>query len=146
MNTPAPLTQPFNLGNGKRRVLVVEDHPFMRRSFVEALQREPDLIVCGQAENVREALSAIESVQPDLVLTDLHLQASNGLDLIRALRVRSPSIPIVATTMFNIGRNKRLALGAGATDFVAKQDGPDRLLIAVRHALEAAHNPKDWTV
>lgn len=129
--------------------MVVEDHPFMRRSFVEALEREPDLIVCGQAENAGEALSAIESAQPDLVLTDLHLQASNGLDLIRALRVQSPSIPIVATTMFDIGRNKRLALGAGATDFVAKQDGPDRLLASVRRALEAARNRpdhQDWSV
>lgn len=146
MNTAAPLTQPVNLENGKRRVFVVEDHPLMRRSFVEALEREPDLTVCGQAENVGEALSAIESAQPELVLTDLHLQASNGLDLIRALRMQSPSIPIVATTMFHISRNKRLALGAGATDFVAKQDGPDRLIASVRHALNAAHNPEDWTV
>ena len=95
----------------KRRIFVVEDHPLMRRSIVEAILREPDLTVCGQAEDVPEVLTVV-SLQPDVVLTDLQLKSSSGLDLIKALRERLPALPIVATTMFDVRRNERLARAA----------------------------------
>ena len=104
------------------RVFLVEDHPLMRRSIVEAIQREPDLTVCGQAEDA-PAVLAIMSLQPDIVLTDIQLKSSSGLDLIKALRARLPALPIVATTMFDVRRNERLARAAGATGFVSKEDG-----------------------
>ncbi len=119
----------------KRRVFVVEDHPLMRRSLVEAILREPDLTVCGQAEDVPEVLTIV-SLQPDVVLTDLQLKSSSGLDLIKALRARLPSLPIVATTMFDVRRNERLARAAGASGFVSKENGPDRLVATIREALE----------
>ena len=118
----------------KKRVFVVEDHPLMRRSLVEAIEREPDLIVCGQADDVPE-LPAILSLQPDVVLTDIQLKSSSGLDLIKALRTRLPTLPIVATTMFDVRRTERLARAAGASDFLSKQDGPDRLVAMIREVL-----------
>jgi len=130
-NTPGP-TAPRSL---QRRVFVVEDHPLMRRSLVEAIEREPDLIVCGQAEDAPEAL-AIASLQPDVVLTDIQLKSSSGLDLIKALRTRLPAIPIVATTMFDVRRTERLARAAGASGFLSKQDGPERLVAMIREVLE----------
>ena len=119
----------------KRRVFVVEDHALMRRSIVEAILREPDLTVCGQAEDVPEVL-AIASLQPDVVLTDLQLKSSSGLDLIKALRTRLPAMPIVATTMFDVRRNERLARAAGASGFVSKENGPDQLVATIREVLE----------
>jgi DNA-binding NarL/FixJ family response regulator len=118
----------------KHRVFVVEDHPLMRRSIVEAIEREPDLTVCGQAESAAE-VPAIVSLQPDLVLTDIQLKSSSGLDLIGALRVRAPILPIVATTMFDVRRTERLARAAGASDFVSKEEGPDRLIAVIRRVL-----------
>ncbi len=108
----------------KSRVFVIEDHALMRRSIVEALKRESDLAVCGQAEDAQEALAAIASLQPDVVLTDIQLKTSSGLDLIKALHERSPALPIVATTMFDVSRTERLARAAGAWGFASKQDGP----------------------
>lgn len=118
----------------------------MRRSIVEAIEREPDLTVCGQAEDAPEALAAIVSLQPDLVLTDIQLKSSSGLTLIKTLRERAPAIPVVATTMFNVNQNKRLARAAGAGGFVSKQDGPDRMVATIREVLEAPENREDWSV
>jgi DNA-binding NarL/FixJ family response regulator len=108
----------------------------MRRSIVEALEREPDLAVCGEADDAPEALEGIISSQPDLVLTDLQLKSSSGLDLIRSLRAQSPALPIIATTMFDVRRNERLARTAGASGFVSKQDGPDKMVAAVHELLK----------
>ena len=120
----------------KRRIFVVEDHGLMRRSIVEALERESDLTVCGQADDAQAALAAVESLRPDLVLTDVELKSSSGLDLIKALRERSPETPVVATTMFDAHRTERQARAIGAAGFVAKQDGPEKLIAAVREILE----------
>ena len=120
----------------KRKVFVIEDHPLMRRSLVEAIERETDLTVCGQAEDAPEALAAIVSLQPDIVLADIQLKSSSGLDLIKALHAHSPALPVVATSVFGVRRNERLARAAGAVGFVSKQDGPERLIATVRELLK----------
>lgn len=107
----------------------------MRRSLVEAIERETDLTVCGQAENAEDALAAIVLLLPQIVLTDIQLHSSSGLDLIKAIRAHAPELPIVATTMFDVQRTGRLARAAGATAFVAKQDGPGKLIEVVRNSL-----------
>lgn len=108
----------------------------MRRSLVEAIEREMDLSVCGQAEDAEEALAAVVSVQPDIVLTDIQLKSSSGLDFIKAIRAHAPRLPVVATTMFDVQRTERLARAAGASAFVAKQDGPGKLIEVVRDWLK----------
>jgi DNA-binding NarL/FixJ family response regulator len=120
----------------KSRVFIIEDHPLMRRSLVEAIERETDLTVCGQAEDAQEALAAIESLQPDLVLTDIQLKSSSGLDLIKTLHAHSPALPVIATTMFDVRRSERLARAAGAAGFVSKQDGPEKLISTVHQLLK----------
>lgn len=120
----------------KNRVFVIEDHPLMRRSIVEAIERESDLTVCGQAEDAKEAFAAIVSLRPDIVLTDIQLKSSSGIELIRSLRAQSAALPIIATTMFDVRRNERLARAAGASGFVAKQDGPEKLVAAVHDVLK----------
>jgi DNA-binding NarL/FixJ family response regulator len=121
----------------KSRVFVIEDHPLMRRSLVEAIERETDLMVCGQAEDAEEAFAAVVSTRPDIVLTDIQLKSSSGLDFIKALRSKAPALPVVATTMFDVQRTERLARAAGASAFVAKQDGPAKLIEVVRDSLRA---------
>jgi DNA-binding NarL/FixJ family response regulator len=137
MNEKPHVSVPAGPRCPKRRVFVVEDHPLMRRSIVEAILREPDLTVCGQAEDEPEVL-AIVSLQPDVVLTDIQLKSSNGLDLIKALRARLTALPIVATTMFDVRRTERLARAAGASGFVSKENGPDQLVATIREVLGTA--------
>lgn len=108
----------------------------MRRNIVAALERESGLEVCGEAEDVPAALAAVIALNPDVVLTDVVLRATNGLDLVRALHEQRPALPVVATTMFDIRTNERQARAAGAVGFISKQDGPDALVGAIRAALE----------
>lgn len=126
----------------KSRVFVVEDHPLMRRSLMEAIQREADLTVCGHAEDAQEAFAAVVSLQPDIVITDIQLKTSSGLDFIEAIRAHAPCLPVVATTMFDVERMERLASAAGASAFVAKQDGPGKLIQVVRNSLDAVKAAK----
>jgi DNA-binding NarL/FixJ family response regulator len=121
----------------KSRVFVIEDHPLMRRSLVEAIERETDLTVCGQAEDAQAALAAVVSARPDIVLTDIQLKSSSGMDFIKAIRAHDADLPVIATTMFDVQRMERLARAAGASAFVAKQDGPVKLIEAVRNSLRA---------
>ena len=86
MNRNQPARAPDKRPGTKKRVFLVEDHPLMRRSITEAIEREPDLTVCGQAEDAPAALAAILSLPPDIVLTDIQLKSSSGLDLIKSLR------------------------------------------------------------
>ena len=107
----------------------------MRRSLVEAIDRETDLTVCGQAEDALSAMAAVVSARPDIVLTDIQLKSSSGLDFIKFIRAHDADLPIVATTMFDVQRTERLARAAGASAFVAKQDGPGKLIEVVRNSL-----------
>lgn len=108
----------------------------MRRSLVDAIERETDLTVCGQAEDAQEAFAAVVCLRPDIVLTDIQLKSSSGLDFVKAIRAHAPELPVVATTMFDVQRTERLARAAGASAFVAKQDGPGKLIEVVRDSLK----------
>lgn len=136
MKEAATTSAPVGPPNMKIRVFVVEDHPLMRRSLVEAIERETDLVVCGQAEDAEEAFASVVALQPDIVLTDIQLKSSSGLDFIKAIRAHAPALPVVATTMFDVQRTERLARAAGASAFVAKQDGPGKLIEVVRESLK----------
>jgi DNA-binding NarL/FixJ family response regulator len=117
------------------RIFIAEDHPLMRKSIVEAIEREPGLTVCGEAENAHQALAAILLSRPDLVLTDIQLKSSSGLELIRSIRDQAPTVPVVAVTMFDVRRNERLAREAGASGFVSKHEGPEKLIATVHEVL-----------
>ena len=137
MNETIHAAVPIRAKSRKMRVFVIEDYELMRRSIVAALESEPDLTVCGQADDAQEALAAIELLQPDLVLTDIQLKASSGLDLIKELHARIPALRIVATTMFDVRRTERLALMAGAAGFASKEDGPEKLIATIHQVLKA---------
>ncbi|MFZ0827245.1 MAG: response regulator transcription factor [Verrucomicrobiia bacterium] len=142
MSQGPPASAPAAPHGPPRRVFVVEDHPLMRRSLVEAIEREPDLAVCGQADDAPE-MAAILSLQPDVVLTDVQLKSSSGLELIKALHTRAPELPVVATTMFDVRRTERLARAAGASGFISKENGPDQLVAVIREVLgkSGKHEP-----
>lgn len=120
----------------KKKIFIVENQAAIRRGLVEALNREPDLMVCGEAEDAAPALADIATDGPDLVLADIQLKSSNGIDLIRELRRLYSTLPVVAMTMFDPVRYERSALAAGANGFVVKQEGPEKIIEAIRRALD----------
>ena len=133
--TPPAVPPPLR---AKHRVFVVDDHHLMRRSLVDAITRDPRLTVCGQAEDAAAALAAIMVLRPDLVITDIELKDSSGLDLIKTLRNQSPALPIVAASLFELTRTSQLARSAGASEFIAKQHGPEKVIILLHQVLAAS--------
>ncbi len=119
----------------KKRIFIVEDHPATRQGIVETLNRQANLIVCGEADDVVTALTAIEAAVPDLVLTDIQLKSSDGIELVRKLRRLHPALPVVTMTIFNSVHNEQQARAAGANGFVDKQEGAEKMVQAINDAL-----------
>jgi len=119
----------------KKRILVVDDHAVLREGLVAQINREPDLLVCGEAADARAALSAAEKLLPDLVLADLTLPGRNGLELIRDLHALCPTLPVLVLSMHDASLFAERVLRAGGRGYISKQQSGERLLIAIRRVL-----------
>src|SRR6202021_3911501 len=83
----------------KKRILVVDDHPIVREGLTLLINREPDLVVCGEAEEAQEALKAIARSRPDIVIVDISLNGPDGLDLIKSVRATDDGPPMFVLSM-----------------------------------------------
>jgi DNA-binding NarL/FixJ family response regulator len=119
----------------RTRILLVDDHPLIRQGLAEVLQRERDLVVCGEAEDRAGALAAAESLRPDLMIVDLALRKSNGLELIKDLRARFPKILVLVVSMQDERLHAERAIRAGAAGYVSKEQAPQQVVAAVRQVL-----------
>jgi DNA-binding NarL/FixJ family response regulator len=126
-------------GSRKRRVLLVDDHPVVREGLAQRINRERDLAVCGEAQSAGEALRAVASHQPDVVVLDLSLPKGHGLELIKDLKNLHPDLPLLVFTMHDENLFAERALRAGARGYVMKQEPPERLLAAVRTVLNGEY-------
>jgi DNA-binding NarL/FixJ family response regulator len=89
-----------NQANGKKyRILIVDDHPIVRRGLRELVADEPDLEVCGEAEDVAQALDQVASARPDLAIVDLTLKNGHGLDLIQEIKARHGQVKMLVSSM-----------------------------------------------
>jgi DNA-binding NarL/FixJ family response regulator len=113
----------------------VEDHPIVREGVGRLIEKEPDMTICGEAENGTEALTRIERVRPDVVLVDLSLENSSGLDLIQDLRLRWPKMPVLVLSMYDEMYYAERVLRAGAMGYVMKQEAPRKIIQAIRTVL-----------
>lgn len=121
---------------GKRaRVVVVDDHPMVRERLAELINREPDLQVCGEAEDRSEAAHLIRDLQPDLAIVDLSLRNSHGLDLIKDIRATCPKTRILVVSMHDESLYAERVLRAGAQGYITKQEATRKMLSAIRKIL-----------
>lgn len=119
----------------KRRVFVVDDHPIVRSGLAQLINREADLAVCGEAETAREALDSMEELAPDIVVVDISLNGPDGLDLLKNIRARNANLPVLVLSMHDESIYAERALRAGANGYIMKQEGTDRVLVALRRIL-----------
>jgi DNA-binding NarL/FixJ family response regulator len=117
------------------RILLVDDHPMIRERLAEVLQREPDLVVCAEAEDRPSALAAAARHLPDLAIIDLTLKNSHGLDLIKDLQVNHPALGILVVSMHDESLHAERVVRAGARGYITKQEATRSILHAVRTIL-----------
>lgn len=128
---PPPAPPPV----ARKRILLIDDHPFMRAGLGQLIDRQADLCVCGEAGNPAEALQLVAQHRPDLVLTDLTMPGRSGLEFVKDLHALHAEIPILIMTMHDEAVFAERALRAGARGFIMKEAGGENLLTAIRRVL-----------
>ncbi len=117
------------------RVLIVDDHPVVREGLTAKLSTQPDLEVCGEAEDIAGALALIESARPDVCVVDISLKSGDGIDLIKRIKARDESARVVVWSMHRENLYAERALRAGALAYVHKGKATREILQAIRSAL-----------
>jgi len=131
-----PARKAERAGPAQRTILIVDDHPTLRRGLAALIDSEPDLAVCGEAATCPEALAAILERRPDLVIVDLALGKGDGLDLVKEMRKRHPAIPALVLSMHDEAVYAERSLKAGARGYVTKQQLDSTVLVAIRRLLD----------
>lgn len=119
----------------KQRVFVVDDHPMVRERLAQLVNFEPDLEVCGEAEDSKQALERIAATNPDITVVDLALKDAQGLELVRELRQQFPKLPILVLSMHDETLYAERALRAGAKGYITKQAASQHDMTAIRRVL-----------
>lgn len=119
----------------KHKVLIVDDHPLLRDGLAKVINQQPDLAVCGEAGEARSGLAAIAKTRPDVVMVDLTLDEGSGLDLIKDIRARQASLPILVLSMHHESLYAERAIRAGAQGYVMKREPVGRVIEALRKVL-----------
>jgi DNA-binding NarL/FixJ family response regulator len=119
----------------RRRLMIVDDHPIVRRGLAELLAREPDIEVCEGADNVADGVTQVEASRPDLVLVDMSLGDSHGIELIAEVSARWPDVKTLVWSMFDEKMFAERAVRAGAMGYVNKKEPIENVLCAIRQVL-----------
>ncbi len=119
------------------RILIVDDHPVVREGLAMRLATQPDLEICGEAEDLPGGLALLESARPDVAIIDISLKDGNGIDLIRRIRVRhsAAELPILVWSMYAENLYAERALRAGAQGYLHKGQATRQLVDAIRAVL-----------
>jgi DNA-binding NarL/FixJ family response regulator len=120
----------------KKKVLIVDDHPVVRQGIAQTLEQEADLTVCGEAEDVRGALEAIDEFEPDAAVVDISLRDSSGIELIKHIRARRPALPVLVLSMHDESLYAERAIRAGARGYLTKADSAEKIVEGLRAILE----------
>ncbi len=121
--------------NRQSKIFLVDDHPLVRLWLGQLIEEQSDLVVCGEADNVSEALRRIEATKPDLAIVDISLPESSGLELIKKIRSTQPDLRVIVLSMHDERVYAERAIRAGARGFVMKRETADRIIEAIYKVL-----------
>jgi DNA-binding NarL/FixJ family response regulator len=123
---------------GKARILLVDDHAVVRFGIAQLINRQADLEVCGEEEDASRALSAITTLKPDLVIADISLKDSSGLELMRNIKAQYPGMPVLVVSVHDETIYAEIAFRAGALGYLMKQEALEKITTAIRRVLSGA--------
>ncbi len=120
----------------KINIFIVDDHPLIRSGLSHLLNREPDMQVCGEAEDVPSALKGIPQTGPDLVIVDISLRGNNGLELIKNIKALYPHLKALVFSMHDEIVYAQRALRAGASAYLMKLEDAEKIKTAIRRIMQ----------
>ncbi len=121
--------------NRKTKIVVVDDHPIVRQGLTELVNREDDLMVCGQAEDAHQAMQAIKDLKPDMIIVDISLKETSGMELIKDIKARYPSLSVLALSMHDESMYAERVLRAGAEGYIMKAEATENIVVAIRKVI-----------
>jgi len=116
-------------------IILVDDHPLMRKGLGRTIENEVDLNVVGQMSSAEEALEEIEDLGPDLAVVDISLPGMSGMELIKHLRSRMPDLQLLVVSRHDETLYAERCIRAGAKGYVMKQEAGDVIVQAIRKVL-----------
>lgn len=117
---------------GKKKILIVEDHPLFRTMLVQLIEKELGMTVCGQTNNLSDALTKIVQTRPDAAIVDLTLSGPSGLELLKEIKARKIQLPVLVLSMHDEKTYAGRALRAGAKGYISKEQSPVEVAAAIR--------------
>jgi DNA-binding NarL/FixJ family response regulator len=134
--TPPAATQPkISKSPAKHRILLVDDHPITRQGVAVLLNQERDLEVVGEADSAPAAIAFLQKTPVDLAIIDITLKTTNGVELMKHIRVLAPDMPVLVMSMHDESIYAERAMRAGARGYIMKQEASAKILTAVRAML-----------
>jgi DNA-binding NarL/FixJ family response regulator len=133
--TPAPAAA-ATADRQKYKIILVEDHPIVRQGLAQLINHQPGLTVIGEAESAAKALELIRANKPDLVILDVSLPKTNGLELIKQVKAEKPNLPMLVISMHDEMLYAERALRAGARGYVMKKEPSEKMLLAINRVLK----------
>ena len=130
----APTKQDKGKDN-RKRILLVDDHAVVRYGIAQLINHERDLEVCGEEEDAAHALGQIPRLKPDLVVVDISLKDSSGLELIRNIKAQYQRIPMLVVSTHDESVYAEVAFRAGALGYLMKAEALEKIVLAIRRVL-----------
>ena len=121
--------------NRESRIFLIDDHPLVRLWLGQLIEEQPDLTVCGEADNVRDGVQRIEIAKPDLVIVDISLPGASGMELIKTLKTQYPRVQTIVLSMHDENIYAERAIRAGARGFVMKRETANQIIEAIYKVL-----------
>src|SRR5690242_450687 len=121
--------------DGKIRILLVDDHAVVRFGIAQLINRQPDMIVCGEEEDASKAMGAIDALKPTLVIADISLKDSSGLELMRNIKAQYSGLPVLVVSGHDESIYAEIAFRAGALGYLMKQEALEKIISAIRRVL-----------
>lgn len=116
----------------KCKVLLVEDHPMFRERLALLINKDLGMTVCGETDNIADAMSLIRSERPDIAIVDISLRGSSGLELLKDIRAQGMSLAVLILSMHAEGTYAERSLRAGARGYIMKSEASSEVIEAIR--------------
>jgi len=118
--------------SGPIRVLIADDHKILRQGLAAIIDSEPDLVLAGEAKDGREAIELARRLKPDVVIMDVEMPGTNGIDATRTIAAKHPEIRVIGLSMHTREDMEQAMRVAGASEYLPKDGPAENLLAAIR--------------